>query len=123
MIESEKYSSMPEFGFVGIGIGGGFNKTEEIHVLTYEIFACEDQGPLKDYIGCQFEYDTIRRFMKISQPLLVQSFSDEFSINQENRVATPGVPRQILRKGESGMDPEEQFHYRKGTGKLMHLQT
>jgi hypothetical protein len=47
-----------------------------------EIFACEDQGPMKEYIGCKIEYDILRRYMRITQPVLVQSFSDEFSINK-----------------------------------------
>jgi hypothetical protein len=27
---------MPDFGLVGMGIGGGFIKSEELHLLTYE---------------------------------------------------------------------------------------
>jgi hypothetical protein len=40
----------------------------------------------------------------------------------DNLVVTPGVPGQVLRKGEVDTGPEEQFQYRKGTGKLLHLQ-
>jgi hypothetical protein len=37
----------------------------------------------------------------------------------DNQVVTPGVPGQA---GDVDTSPEEQFQYRKGTGKLLHLQ-
>jgi hypothetical protein len=43
-----------------------------------EIFLYEDQGPLKEYIGCKIECDMMRRFMKITQPVLDQSFQMSF---------------------------------------------
>jgi hypothetical protein len=36
MMDSRDFSPMSEFGLVGMGIGGGFDSTEELHVLTYE---------------------------------------------------------------------------------------
>jgi hypothetical protein len=44
-----------------------------------EIFSCEDQGQMKEYIGNKVEYDISRKFMKITQPV-VQSLSDEFQV-------------------------------------------
>jgi hypothetical protein len=36
MTQSGEFSAIPEFNLVGMGIGGGFNNTEELHVLTYD---------------------------------------------------------------------------------------
>jgi hypothetical protein len=60
--------------------------------------------------------------MKITQPVFVQIFSDEFFINKDNRIATAGVPGQILRKGDCDIGPDAQFHYRKGTGNLIRME-
>jgi hypothetical protein len=87
-----------------------------------DIFASEDQGAMREYIGCKIDYGVEHRRMQITQPVLVQSFLDEFSTNQENYVATPGIPGQVLRSGDVDTGPSEQFNYRKGTGKLIHLQ-
>jgi hypothetical protein len=45
-----------------------------------EIFDCDDQGPMREYIGCIVDYDDEKkqRCTKITQPVLVQSLSDEF---------------------------------------------
>jgi hypothetical protein len=36
MMDSRDFSPMSEFGLAGMGIGGGFDSTEELHLLTYE---------------------------------------------------------------------------------------
>jgi hypothetical protein len=36
MVATGEFSQLPEFDLVGMCIGGGFNNTEELHVLTYE---------------------------------------------------------------------------------------
>jgi hypothetical protein len=36
MTQSGEFSALPEFGLVGMGIGGGINNTEERHVLTFD---------------------------------------------------------------------------------------
>jgi hypothetical protein len=53
---------------------------------------------------------------------LFRVFQTSFLSTKDNRIATPGVPGQILRKGVCDIGPDEQFYYRKGTGKLIHLQ-
>jgi hypothetical protein len=89
-----------------------------------EIFDCDDQGPMREYIGCKVDYgyEKKHRCMKITQPVLVQSLSDEFELNMDNLVVTPGVPGQVLQKGEVETSLGEQFQYRKETGKLFHQQ-
>jgi hypothetical protein len=88
-----------------------------------EIFSCEDQGPMKEYIGNKVEYDMNRKFMKITQPVLVQSLSDEFQVNLEHSVVTPvvtpGVPGQVLTKGQADVGPGEQYIFRKGARPIL----
>jgi hypothetical protein len=87
------------------------------------IFACEDQGPMKEYIGNKIDYDMECKLMKITQPVFVQSLSDECQVSKDNRGATPGVPPgQVLTKGVVDVDPEQQYIFRRGVGKLIHLQ-
>jgi hypothetical protein len=68
------------------------------------------------------DYDMQRKLKKITQPVLVQSLWDEFQVNKANRVATPNVPGQVLTKGQVDVNPEQQYIFRNGVGKLMHLQ-
>jgi hypothetical protein len=85
-----------------------------------KVFDCDDQGPMKEYIGCKIEYNKVEGYMKILQPVLIQSFKDEFDIDLSEPVATPAVPGQVLRKGELDTTPQQQFKYRSGVGKLIH---
>lgn len=85
-----------------------------------EIFACDDQGEMKEYIGCKVDYNWKEGYMKILQPVLIQSFKDEFDVDMTEVLATPAVPGQVLRKGETDIVPIQQFKYRSGVGKLIH---
>ena len=85
-----------------------------------QIFSCDDRGEIKEYIGCKIEYDRKEKFLKILQPVLLQSFKDEFEIEMSDVVATPGVPGKVLRKGGTNITPYQQFKYRSGVGKLIH---
>jgi hypothetical protein len=86
-----------------------------------KIFDCNDQGDMKEYIGCKVEYNKDERYMKILQPVLVQSFKDEFDLKLDEPIATPAVPGSTLSKGEPDTTPFQQFKYRSGVGKLIHL--
>ena len=43
-------------------------------------FTCEDEGPLKEYVGCKVDrgFDSIR----LTQPVMIQSFQDEFDLSE-----------------------------------------
>jgi hypothetical protein len=83
-----------------------------------EIFDCDDQGIMTEYIGCKIERGS--GYMKILQPVLIQSFKDEFDVDLSMPLATPAAPGQVLRKGELDTTPHQQFTYRSGVGKLIH---
>jgi hypothetical protein len=86
-------------------------------------FKCDDVGELKDYVGCKIEIDRERRSMKISQPVLVQSLTDEFQdIPQGRHVLTPATPGGVLTVGDDDyLNEKEHKRYRTGVGKLANL--
>ena len=131
--------------FVGMGIGGGFDNTAELHVLKYNeamnsddclevgpekelitsklefmmVFNCDDQGVMQEYIGCKVERQS--GSIKIMQPVLLQSFKDEFGAEASDKVGTPAIPGKVLTQGDPDLTTYQQFTYRSGTGKLIHL--
>jgi hypothetical protein len=83
-------------------------------------FDLDEVGEVKEYVGCKVDYDREKRVLKLSQPVLVQSFEDEFELPSEEFV-TPAAPGESLCKGEPVLGPIEHGKYRKGVGKLIHL--
>ena len=86
-----------------------------------ERFDCDEVGELKEYIGCKV--DRGDGVMKLTQPVLLQSFEDEFDLPDAKPPNTPAVPGQVLRSGTetSMLNDEMQSKYRSGTGKLLHM--
>jgi Reverse transcriptase (RNA-dependent DNA polymerase) len=62
-----------------------------------QLFECDDVGPMEEYVGNKIEMSEQR--MKLTQPVLLQSFADEFGVKSsgESLLAKPG---QILSKGK-----------------------
>jgi len=88
-----------------------------------EEFDCDDLGPLQEYVGCKIDYNREEGWLRFTQPVLVQSFVDEFGITDVKAPKTPAPAGQVLRKAEEKdcMKGESQTNYRKGVGKLLHL--
>ena len=89
-------------------------------------FDCEDVGELTEYVGCKVDRDNADEYasIKVTQPVLVQSFVDEFGICEESeKPATPAAPGSILVKPDEDqlLDAASQTRYRSGVGKLLHL--
>jgi Reverse transcriptase (RNA-dependent DNA polymerase) len=102
----------------------GAGPEKELLTSKYEfmmVFNCDDQGEMKEYIGCKVE--RIGATIKVLQPELLQSFRDEFEIEAPNKIGTPAVPGKVLQLGAQDLTPYEQFTYRSGVGKLIHLTT
>jgi hypothetical protein len=93
----------------------------EAKKLLMERFDCDEIGKLTEYIRCKI--DRGDGFMKLTQPVLLQSFEDEFDLPEIPTPTTPATPGDVLRAGtESSMlNDEMQSKYRSGTGKLLHL--
>ena len=60
--------------------------------------------------------------MKITQPVLLQSYTDEFELLNKN-FKTPANLKQILSiaSDKTKLGPEDQFQFRSGIGKLLHM--
>lgn len=88
------------------------------------LFDCDDVGEMKEYVGCKVDWNKEERYMKISQPVLLQSYSDEFDLSEiSNNVRTPAEASVVLQPttDESKVSVAMQRQYRKGVGKLLHM--
>jgi len=92
--------------------------------LLKKHFKCDDVGMLKDYIGCKVDISREERSLKLTEPVLVQSLTDEFEdIAQGKTILVPAKPGNILTKCENSetLNPEKHSRYSKGVGKLLYL--
>jgi hypothetical protein len=100
--------------------------TEELLALKKNILKevdCDDSGEIKEFVGCKIAYNTEMKSLKITQPVLMQSYEDEFDIATGHEVPkTPGVPYKALQIGaEQILQGEQNTYFRSGVGKLMHM--
>ena len=88
-----------------------------------ELFDCDDIGELKEYVGCKVEHNGANGTVKFTQPVLLQSFRDEFKIPDSVHHETPASPGEVLRGGEpeNYVSSDRMTKYRSGVGKLLHL--
>jgi Reverse transcriptase (RNA-dependent DNA polymerase) len=63
------------------------------------LFECKDIGPMEEYVGSKVEISG--RKMKFKQPVLLQSFVDEFGINVKCKINLPAALVQVLAKGKT----------------------
>jgi hypothetical protein len=86
-------------------------------------FDCDDVGELTDYVGCKIDINKEEGWLRMTQPVLLQSFEDEFGIDGTNATNTPAIPGSVLQytEGDKIMNRDEMFTFRSGTGKLLHL--
>ena len=66
-------------------------------------FKCDDQGEMKECAGCKLDIDREERSLKMTQPVLLQSFQDEMKITPDGASNTPAIPGSVLMEG----DPSE----------------
>ena len=85
-------------------------------------FECDDIGFLEEYVGCKVERNKNEVSVKFTQPVLLQSFEDEFEL-PTLRYSIPAEAKQVLQHGdeETCLSDEIQDRYRSGVGKLIHL--
>jgi hypothetical protein len=50
-------------------------------------FDCDDIGEITEYVGCKVERTV--EYVRFTQPVLLQSYVDEFSIESGHPVRTP----------------------------------
>ncbi len=87
---------------------------------------CDDVGPLNEYLGCKVEINHQRKMAKITQPVLLRSLEEQYSLEHYKAgefPETPAAPNETLvppREGEV-ISYEKQQKYRTGLGKLLYL--
>ena len=85
-------------------------------------FECEELGELNEYVGTKIDHDKADRSMKLTQPVLLQSFEDEFDMPKE-KWSMPAAPNSVLVDvpAQEVLPPVEHKEYRKMVGKLLHM--
>ena len=96
-------------------------ESEKTEVLSR--FDCDDVGDVKEYVGCRVDMNENEGRMKLTQPVLLQSFRDEFKLTTSRVPKTPAEAGTVLVAGsmDSKVGKVEHTYYRKGTGKLLHM--
>src|SRR5688572_6811902 len=105
-------------------IAGKVEAVEHSKDKMMKLFDCDDIGDLQEYVGCKVEHDKEKKVMKLTQPVMIQSFQDEFEIETDGmKPRTPAVPGEVLQTSDDRnvMTQGEQKKYRSGLGKLLHM--
>jgi hypothetical protein len=87
-------------------------------------FDCDEIGNMNEYVGCKVDRNFDNNSIKLTQPVMLQSFADEFPMCLDGRASfTPAIPGEHLVKGDDGtnISGAMQAHYRTGVGKLLHM--
>jgi hypothetical protein len=86
-------------------------------------FDCEEVGELDEYVGCKVERNFVDNTIKLTQPVMLQSFIDEFELPIGKAPNTPATPGDALVRAdpEDCISAKELFKYRSGVGKLLHM--
>ena len=83
--------------------------------LLMRHFKCDDVGKVQDYIGCKIDIADNGRSLKMTQPVHMQSLTDEFEdIIQGKTPLVPAKPGDILTKCENSSKLTPAWHSRNG---------
>jgi len=84
-------------------------------------FDCEECGELDEYVGCKITRIG-KSALKITQPVIIQSFSDEFDLPNRGCLAPERMGNVLTKADESDLlGLKEHTKYRSGVGKMMHV--
>ena len=102
---------------------GTRNDIDESKAGMKKIFECEDLGPMTEYVGLKVEIDREDRSMRLTQPVILQSFEDEFDLpgDKPPNPAPAGSTLKPAADDSELLDPENHSKYRTGVGKLLHV--
>jgi hypothetical protein len=78
---------------------------------------CDDGGELKENVGYKIDQDREARTLKITQPVLLQSFKDEFETDGSEYPDTPGIPTKTLQLGDKPAVVAERRTYYRSCGR------
>ena len=74
-----------------------------------ERFDCDDVGEVKEYVGCKIDRNVEEGSMKFTQPVMLQSFKDEFETS-EKRPCTPAEAGTVLAKCSTSAKVDSKRH-------------
>ena len=103
---------------------GSRTGVQEAKNMMLEQFECDDIGFPSEYVGCKLKFNMKERSLIFTQPVLLQSFRDEFELGDSIAApVTPMEPGRVLVKGaeENLVSNQRQTYYRSGVGKLLNL--
>ena len=85
-------------------------------------FDCDDVGEVKEYVGCKIDRNEKERSIKFTQPVMIQSFKDEFKTG-DRKPTTPAEGGSVLMKGDENtvVGSSDHTYFRSGLGKLLHM--
>jgi hypothetical protein len=87
-------------------------------------FDCDALGNMDEYVGCRLERNVKDRWIRITQPVQLQSFVDEFDLpNEKDKPFIPAEAGQVMSRAKEneGIGPDGQGSFHKGVGKLLHM--
>ena len=88
-------------------------------------FDCDDIGEVTEYVGCKVDHDKLNGSIKFTQPVMIQSFSDEYKIEEAMKrpPKTPAEPGSVLPPAvpEDYVSQGDLTYYRSGVGRLLHM--
>ena len=82
-------------------------------------FDCDDVGTLTEYVGCRV--DRNKNSIKFTQPVLLQSFEDEFGCTGNKVKILAETGSVLVRNEHNSLSEVEQFKYYSGVCKLLHM--
>ena len=76
-----------------------------------------------EYVGCKVDINKEVGTVKFMQPVLLQSYKDEFNLPEGQMSSYPATAGSVLTKGDmtNKLTQKEQTKYRSGVGKLLNM--
>ena len=69
---------------------------EESRKEMNQLFECDNIDDMEEYVGCKIDKD--EGSIKFTQPIMLQSFKDEFNLMNQHETSTPAEPGSTLPK-------------------------
>lgn len=104
-----------------IGQAAAVQKAKKL--LMTDHFDCDIIGNMTEYIGYKLKYNHMEGWIKFTQPILLQSYTNEFNLPDDVEMNILADAGQLLIpcKPINGVPEAEQSTYRTGVGKLLHM--
>ena len=61
---------------------GHKKEVEKYKKQMMEYFECDDIGELKDCVGCKIDRSQQGKYLKMTQPVIIQSFEEKFEVQK-----------------------------------------